>query len=194
MSPAQSAAASAAAAGTSGAPRRAPRPAQRPAPARPPLTLVRPRAAQPARAPFVLLVATILSTGLVTLLLLNTALSQISFTVTDLQQRASALSAREQALSQQLSLRESPARLAAAAGRLGMVPNRNPVFLRISDGTILGEPLPATAPPSPAPPSQPAAANPAAANPTAAKPAAKPAAPNGGGGEIAVDPAAGASP
>jgi hypothetical protein len=137
------------------APRRAPRPGGRAAPrvtpSRPPLTVVRPRTATPPRAPFVLLVAGILSAGLVTLLLLNTALSQGSFTVTDLQQQAAALADREQTLAQQLASHESPGKLAASAAELGMVPGRNPVFLRTSDGKILGEPAPGVAAPKPEP-------------------------------------------
>jgi hypothetical protein len=147
------------AAAAAAAPRRAPGPAhqpghrpepgRRPASGRPPLTLVRSRPAPPARAPFVLLVASILSLGLVTLLLLNTALSQGSFVLTDLQQQAAALAAREQALAQEVALKESPGRLAESAAQLGMVPNPNPVFLRLSDGTVLGEPRRATAAPTP---------------------------------------------
>jgi hypothetical protein len=134
------------------APRRVPRPAPhqapRPSRSRAPLTVVRPRATAPARTPFILLVAGILSTGLFTLLLLNTSLSQGSFTVTDLQQRAAVLADREQALAQELARNESPARLAASAAELGMVPSRNPVFLRTSDGRVLGEPQPGVAAPS----------------------------------------------
>jgi len=123
-------------------PRRAPRPGR--TPSRPSLTVVRPRATAPARAPFVLLVAAILSVGLVTLLMLNTALSQGSFTANDLQQRAAVLADREQTLTQQLATNSSPGQLAARAASLGMVPGGSPVFLRISDGAILGEPKKAT--------------------------------------------------
>jgi len=157
------------------APRRAPRPVPRPAPSRPPLTVVRPRATTPARTPFVLLVAGILSTGLVTLLLLNTALSQGSFTVTDLQQRAAALADREQALAQELARNESPPWLASSAGKLGMVPSRSPVFLRTSDGKVLGEPRPGVAAPAAPAPKPPADRRPASAS-QPATPAARPSA------------------
>jgi hypothetical protein len=109
------------------------------------------RAPRAPRAPFVLLVLTLLVGGLVTLLLLNTALAQGAFVVHDLESRSAQLADREQALQQEVAVEASPARLAKRAKRLGMVPSENPVFLRTSDGRVLGVPQPAAAPPRPAP-------------------------------------------
>jgi hypothetical protein len=129
----------------------APRPAA-PQPASPSerhLTVVPPRPWRAPKAPFVLLLLTLLVGGLVTLLLLNTALAQGAFVVHDLESRSAELADREQALQQELALEASPARLAKRARELGMVPRENPVFLRTSDGRVLGVPQPATAPPGP---------------------------------------------
>jgi len=151
------------------APRRAPRPLGPPAPApRPPLRVVPNRASRPARAPFVLLIAGLLTLGLVTLLLLNTALAEGSFTLSKLQREQVALTDRAQALEQGLARAKAPQRLAERARALGMVPTENPVFLNTPDGRILGEPKAGVSAPKPA------AAKPAAKS--AAKPAAKPAA------------------
>ncbi len=136
------------------APARAPRPATRPAPR--PSAPARPAAARPVaprpalavvpphqrsgRAPFVLLVVTILSGGLMGLLALNTALAQGSFTVGELQRQTAELDDRSQALEQELARAQSPERLAIAARKIGMVPELDPAFIRLSDGTITGKP------------------------------------------------------
>jgi hypothetical protein len=114
------------------------------------LTVVPPRPWRAPRAPFVLLLLTLLIGGLVTLLLLNTALAQGAFVVHDLESRSAQLADREQALQQEVAIEASPARLAKRARQLGMVPNENPVFLRTSDGRVIGVPQAATAPPRPA--------------------------------------------
>lgn len=141
----------------------------------PRLAVVPRPASRPARAPFVLLVLGLLAGGLVSLLLLNTALAQDAFTVHDLTTRLASLSDRAQTLEQQLAVEEAPDRLAQRARALGMVPNPDPVFLRPSDGAVLGVPRPAPAPPAPQPTAGPAAkpAPQSAASPPT-KPAAQP--------------------
>jgi hypothetical protein len=54
---------------------------------------------------------------------------------------------REQQLQIAVDAADNPARLAAAAHRLGLVPALDPGFLRLSDGRVLGAPHAATAPP-----------------------------------------------
>lgn len=102
-----------------------------PTPAGPRLRAVPPRAAQPARAPFVVLVAGLLAAGLVGLLLLNTMLAQDAFVLHDLQRQTSELTDRQQALEQQVAIAASPQHLSAEARALGMVRSTNPVFLRV---------------------------------------------------------------
>jgi hypothetical protein len=134
-------------------------PLERPGRSRPRLTVVPPPRTRPARTPFVLLLLGLLLGGMVSLLLLNTALAEGSFVVQELQERATELADDEATLAQEVAAAESPAELAARAEELGMVPTSNPAFLRLSDGAILGTPQvgEAPAPPEP-PPADPAAA------------------------------------
>jgi hypothetical protein len=144
---------------------------------RAPLTLVTPQPWHPPRAPFVLLVLGLLIAGLLTLLAVNTALAQNSFVIHDLEQQAAELADREHLLREEVATQESPQRLAERAVALGMVPSGNPVFLRLADGAVLGEPEPAEAPPAPAarePAPAPEAAAPAEPPPAEAAPEAAP--------------------
>lgn len=98
------------------------------------------------RTPFAFLIGGLLVAGLVSLLMLNTALAQGAFIIDHLQTRSGQLTDQEQALDEQLAGEESPARLAARAAALGMVPGTNPAFIRVADGTILGVPAPGVKP------------------------------------------------
>ncbi|MDX6327506.1 MAG: hypothetical protein QOK15_3860 [Nocardioidaceae bacterium] len=109
------------------------------------LTLVAPRRTQAPRVPFMILVGAVLLGGVVGLLLFNTSMQQASFRATALQTRADELHAQEQSLQMELDKLRDPQRVAIQAKALGMVPMVNPAFLRLSDGKILGDPLPATA-------------------------------------------------
>jgi len=80
------------------------------------------------------------------MLLVNTALAQGAFTLTSLQQQRAQLLEQEQALRAQVALAEAPAQVEVAARELGMVPQDVPVFLRLTDGAILGNPVPQPAP------------------------------------------------
>jgi cell division protein FtsB len=95
------------------------------------------------------LIALLCVGGLVSLLLLNTVLAQDAYTLHSLQKETAALADTEQALAQQVAQAENPAVLAERARSLGLVPAPNPVFVRGSDGTILGVPTPAVAPAAP---------------------------------------------
>jgi cell division protein FtsB len=107
------------------------------------LTVVPRRSAPATRAPFVTLVTLLLMGGVVGLLLFNTSMQQASFTATSLEETATTLDAREQALEMQLHQLRDPQRVAERAKRLGMVPAGSPAFLRLSDGAVLGNPAPA---------------------------------------------------
>lgn len=113
------------------------------------------RGSHAARMPFVLLIVGLLTAGLVTLLLLNTATASGSFTESELSDRNAALTLQQQELERTVGALNTPDGLAAAAAKLGMVPGGDPVFLLIKpDGSskIIGTPAPATAPPAPQPP------------------------------------------
>lgn len=98
------------------------------------------------RAPFIVFVIAVLGVGLVGLLLLNTSLQKRAFDVSSLQRSTAALADQQSALEQQAADLSAPAAVASRAAELGMVPNTNPVFLRLSDGKVLGNPVPASRP------------------------------------------------
>lgn len=110
-----------------------------------PLRLVAPVRSRASRAPFVVVVLTVLGIGLVGLILLSTVLQAQSFEVARLSARSDALAVKEQGLRRDVEQLQAPANLAQRALSLGMVPNANPVFLRPSDGEVVGKPQPAEA-------------------------------------------------
>jgi hypothetical protein len=95
------------------------------------LHLVPARALRPRRAPFVVLVLLVLGFGLVGLLLLNTALQQGSFELTELERETTLLRDRQAVLADDVAQRSAPGVLAGRARSLGMVPNETPVFLQV---------------------------------------------------------------
>ena len=158
----------------------APRPGgtARPTSVRPRLTVVPPLRAPAPRAPFVLLVGALLTAGLAGLLFLHTSIAEDSFRLHDLSVRSAALADRQQALEQDVAAAAAPQRLAARATALGMVRSENPVFIRTSDGRILGKPKAGVAPPARATPvPKPSVRATGSAAKPATKPATKPRAP-----------------
>ncbi|MFE2078366.1 FtsB family cell division protein [Streptomyces misionensis] len=95
--------------------------------------------ARAARTPFVLLVVLLLGGGLIGLLVLNSALSEGSFKLADLQKRTKNLTDEEQALQRDIDAYSSPDALQRRARELGMVPGGDPAFLG-PDGTVKGVP------------------------------------------------------
>ncbi len=108
------------------------------------LTVVPRRQTTAPRMPFVILVALVLLGGVVGLLLFNTSMQQASFKATALEQQAAQLHATEQSLQMELDQLRDPQLVASRAQELGMVPLVNPAFIRLSDGTVLGNPVPAS--------------------------------------------------
>ncbi|MFF7370751.1 septum formation initiator family protein [Streptomyces tricolor] len=156
--------------------------------------------AQAARTPFVLLVVVLLGGGLIGLLVLNSALSEGSFELADLQKQTKNLTDQEQALQRDIDAYSAPDALQRRARELGMVPGGDPAFLG-PDGTVKGVP---GAAPSPAPepaaltaPAAPAPLTPADALAPTAPPSALPSQPQGGlppPAPAAVPPAPPAAP
>jgi cell division protein FtsB len=108
------------------------------------LTVVPRRQAAAPRMPFMILVALVLLGGVVGLLLFNTSMQQASFKATELELKAQRLHAAEQSLKMELDQLRDPQLVATRAQELGMVPLINPAFIRLSDGKVLGNPVPAT--------------------------------------------------
>ncbi|MFJ5634757.1 hypothetical protein ACIQF5_19250 [Streptomyces goshikiensis] len=131
--------------------------------------------------PFVLLVVALLGGGLISLLLLNSALNEGSFQLTKLKRETTALTDEEQALQRDVDGYSAPDALQRRAHELGLVPGGSPVFIG-PDGKVAGsaaaasEPPPPSAPPSPAPSAAASTAPSAAAGAQAPAPA-PPAAP-----------------
>jgi hypothetical protein len=115
------------------------------------LRVVPPARSRAARAPFITLVLGLLGGGLVSLLLINTALSQGAFAVQKLQKANIALTEQQQQLSRSLADADQPGALASKALALGMVPGGAPAFLRLPDGKVLGSPKVAVPLPKPTP-------------------------------------------
>ncbi|MCX5407817.1 hypothetical protein OHA37_28610 [Streptomyces sp. NBC_00335] len=125
-----------------------------------------PVAGQAARTPFVLLVVALLGGGLISLLLLNSALNQGSFQLSKLKKETTVLTDEEQALQRDVDGYSAPDALQRRAHELGLVPGGSPVFIG-PDGKVAGTASPAAEPP---PPSPPASAPPLSASPAAAVP------------------------
>ncbi|MFF3032235.1 septum formation initiator family protein [Streptomyces rubiginosohelvolus] len=151
-----------------------------------------------ARTPFVLLVVLLLGGGLITLLLLNSALNEGSFRLSELKRDTTELTDEQQALQRDVDSRSQPDALEKRARELGMVPGGNPAFLN-PDGTVRGKPTEATAPPpspSPSPTPSPSASPDAdvpAAGPSASGASAGPSgspSPSGSVSATTPDPAA----
>jgi cell division protein FtsB len=140
----------------------------------PVISLVAGHRARPPRTRFVVLVVGVLGTGLVVLLLLNSALAADSFAQRRLQRQNTELSLREQELAREIAALEAPGALITAARKLGLVPSGQSGFLVLDKNGgahVVGTAVPATAPPPPPSPGPvPTAAQPGAAptRPTAA--------------------------
>jgi hypothetical protein len=106
-------------------------------------------AAERGRTMVVVLSLLLLGAGLLTLLLINTALAQGSFRLHDLQATSDRLSDGEQALRESIDAAAAPQRLAEQARALGMVPSDSTAFVRLSDGKVLGVAEPAKKPERP---------------------------------------------
>ncbi|MFE9257883.1 septum formation initiator [Streptomyces sp. NPDC006879] len=149
-------------------------------PGRPGLGRLRPAGpATAARTPFVLLVVALLAGGLITLLLLNSALNQGSFQLSRLKRETTSLTDEQQALQRDVDAYSAPDALERRARELGLVPGGSPAFLEAS-GSVRGSASPAAAPapppaptPEPATPTAPSAAG-AGAEPASAQSAAGP--------------------
>ena len=108
---------------------------------RPELKIVSPlRAEKASRGVFALLVGGLLGAGLIVMLVINTSLASGAFVVSELQTQKSELTVEAQSLAKEVDAMSSPANLEAKARALGMQPSRNPVFLNLGDGSILGKP------------------------------------------------------
>lgn len=106
-----------------------------------PLRLVAPLAPdRVSRGVFAVIVVFVLALGLLSILLVNTMVAQGAFAVSGLKAEQTQLDERAQLLHEAISAAAAPAALRAAARRLGMVQGKDPAFIRVTDGRVLGKP------------------------------------------------------
>ncbi|WP_338015788.1 FtsB family cell division protein [Kitasatospora sp. CB01950] len=91
------------------------------------------------RTPFAVLVVTLLSAGLLGLLMLNTALNEGAFTLSRLKKQTTEATDQQQTLQQEIAAQSAPDALEQRARELGMVPGGDPAFLG-TDGGVTGKP------------------------------------------------------
>ncbi|KGM14596.1 hypothetical protein N867_19845, partial [Actinotalea fermentans ATCC 43279 = JCM 9966 = DSM 3133] len=115
-----------------------------PAPApRPRLRVVGAPTQARTRVPFVVTCIAALTSALLGALLLNTSMAQMEYQRYDLATRLSQSAQAQQEMRGRLEQMSSPEALAGAARALGMVPTTSGGYLRLSDGVVLGNPVPA---------------------------------------------------
>jgi hypothetical protein len=91
------------------------------------------------RAPFVMLLITLLAAGIAAILWLSTDAEQGAFALSALQARQAQLNDQRQALLLAVQAQQDPATLAARAGALGMVADPNPAFVELPTGLVSGD-------------------------------------------------------
>lgn len=84
--------------------------------------------------------------GMLVLLFINTLSQQAAFEKHNLQIELNQMIATEQQLASEVAAAESTDNLVTAARTIGMVPAASPVFVRLSDQAIVGQPIPAKPP------------------------------------------------
>ena len=85
---------------------------------------------------FVIAISSIFITGLLALLIINTALAQDAFQLQQFKQQATVLADQREAILRQVAEKSSPENLAASATKLGMVASTNPRFLDLSAAEV----------------------------------------------------------
>ena len=83
---------------------------------------------------FAIFIATMFTAGLLTLLVVNTALAKDAFLLKQLKQEAQSLTDQREAILRQVAQKSSPEKLAEQASKLGMIASTNPKFLDMSAG------------------------------------------------------------
>jgi hypothetical protein len=106
----------------------------------PSLALITPVTNRAKRTPFVVVLLGMIGAGLVGLIVLSTYMQAQAFELDRLQDEARDLQTEQAALERDVSQLESPRNLGSRALVYGMVPSRTPVYLRLSDGEVIGRP------------------------------------------------------
>jgi len=153
------------------------------------------RSSAAGRPRFVLLMMTLLGSGLVASLWLSTAAAADSYLLEDARAAAQGMTEQSERLHREVATLSSPTSLAERASGLGMVPVQDSARLVVGtrgDVEVVGTPRAAVAPPPPTPPLPPGCLPVAAAAPGGAAPVA--AAAPGGAAPVAAAAPGGAAP
>jgi hypothetical protein len=78
-------------------------------------------------------------------LLLSIAVSGGAYEIASLKTDLRGSQQQQQIVSEEISALVAPDTLATLAGSMGMVPDNNPAYIRVSDGAVVGEAIPAEA-------------------------------------------------
>lgn len=106
------------------------------------LTLVAPARATVSTMGFGLIIMALVALGMGLVMVVTTSVASQSKELSALRVEATELQYRAANLTTQLQEKSSSASLVIRASDAGMVPNPNPVFIRLSDGEILGDAVP----------------------------------------------------
>lgn len=109
---------------------------------RPELTLVPPMRSTVSTVGFGLIIMALLTIGMGLVMIITTSVAAQSKELSTLRVEATELQYRAANLTTELQKKSSSASLVIRASDAGMVPNPNPVFIRLSDGAILGDATP----------------------------------------------------
>ncbi|NUS73836.1 MAG: hypothetical protein HOQ05_10565 [Corynebacteriales bacterium] len=95
------------------------------------------------RAPFVALLLVLIVSGMVGLVLLNTAINENAFRLYELKREAKTKDLEEKQYERDLAELESPGEIDRAARQLGLVHAGTPAFIELPSGEVQGKPSPA---------------------------------------------------
>ena len=109
---------------------------------RPALTLVPPVRSTVSTVGFALIIMALVALGMGLVMVITTSVAAQSKELSALRVESTELEYRAANLTTQLQEKSSSASLVIRASGAGMVPNPNPVFIRLSDNKILGDPKP----------------------------------------------------
>ncbi|MBN8882927.1 hypothetical protein EDD28_3277 [Salana multivorans] len=118
------------------APRPSPRPA--PAPARPQLRVVALHRPEASRVPYIGLLVAILLVAMLGALSLQTSMAATSYAIRNRTVELTNAQQQLEALSTQVDQASAPAQVMAKAQELGLVPSDGVIYIRLSDGTLIG--------------------------------------------------------
>lgn len=90
---------------------------------------------------YVAMLTVVMLSAMLGSLVINTVLTQGAFALQDTTRQAKILRDQHEELTQSVAAAESPVAIEQKARSMGMVPAASPVFLRLADKSVLGEPV-----------------------------------------------------